>query len=111
MSLRVLRCTRTIPLAFSLALLFCLLSVSRADALVEYGGRGTGVRAVVANGQAQTIADTGALPAAGGSLSDSVATAAISGLLNTGVIDADITGAANQTLTDASITDLAVALP
>jgi hypothetical protein len=111
MSLRVLRCERTFPLALSLALLFSLLSVSHADALVEYGGRGIGVRAVVANGQEQTIANTGELPAAGGTLSDSVASAAISGLLDAGVIDADITGAANQTQTDASITDLAVALP
>src|SRR5262247_1784925 len=100
MSLRVLRCTRHLPLALSLALLSPLLSVSRADAAVAYGGRGIGVRAVVAGGQTQTIADTGPLPAAGGSLSDSVVTAAIPGLLTAAVVDAAISGTAGQTQAD-----------
>lgn len=88
-----------------------LAGAARADALVAYSGRGIGVRALVANGQAQTIADTGELPAAGGSLSDSVVAAAVPGLLGAAVVDAATTGGANQSHTEAGITDLDVTLP
>lgn len=91
---------------------FCVFGLAgEARALVTHSGRGVGVRAVLLGGQTQTIADTGDLPASGGSLQDAVVQAQIPGLLDAAAVDAATSGAGNQSATDASVTNLAITLP
>ncbi len=111
MLLRSLRSTRPTPLSFFLLSAGLLLAAADAHALISYSGRGIGVRAVVGGGQVQTIADTGELPATGGSLSDAVVLAEIPGLLSAAAVEASTDGAGNQSQTQASITDLEILLP
>ncbi len=75
----------------------------------SFSGEGVALRATVA-GITTTVADTGPLPAAGGTLSATAVSASIPGVLTSGTLSASADGSGNQSLTTAGLEGLSVGL-